>query len=185
MALTKYEYKEGDSVFHAISEGYKQAEDYWGIPGAIGGLGEYAKNNKWKTFAVVSVVVAVPLVAAYLLSPAYAGFVNTKAASTYAGMIAGGKGLYAFAAANPVFTGLLTAAIVATIVVFAYMNHSKANQIDGVKKAVLEACEKDDQGKPKLQDEKIKMAGENDPSQVLTDVAVKLGLAQVQTQATA
>ncbi|MDG7056659.1 MAG: hypothetical protein LKM43_00685 [Wolbachia endosymbiont of Penenirmus auritus] len=192
MVLTNYEYKEGDGVLHSISEGYKQAEDYWGIPGAIGGLGEYAKNNKWKTAAVVGVVVAVPLIAAYLLSPAYAGFVNTTAASTYAGMIAGGKGLYAFAAANPVFTVLLTAAIVGITGTFIYLNHSKANQIkeqanqiDGVKKAVLEACEKDDQGKPKLQNEKIKMAGENDPSQVLTDVAVKLGLAQVQTQATA
>lgn len=60
-------------------------------------------------------VVAVPLIAAYFLSPAYSDFVNTTAASTYAGMIAGGKGLYALAVANPVFTALLTATIVGAI----------------------------------------------------------------------
>ncbi|MCM1002162.1 hypothetical protein [Wolbachia pipientis] len=128
MALTNYKYKEGDGVLHSISEGYKQ--DDWGIPGAIGGFGEYVKNNKWKTAAVVGVVVAVPLMAAYFLSPAYAGFVNTTAASTYAGTMAGVKGLYALAAANPVFTGLLTTAIVVTIGTFIYMNLSKANQIE-------------------------------------------------------
>ncbi|WCR58123.1 hypothetical protein [Wolbachia endosymbiont of Ctenocephalides felis wCfeJ] len=192
MALTNYQYKKGDSVFHSISKGYNQAEDFWGIPGAIGGLGEYTRNNKWKTAAVVGVVVAVPLIAAYILSPVYAGFVNTTTQSAYAGMITGGKGLYALAVTNPVFTGLLAAAIVGTIGALIYMNYSKANQIreqanqiDGVKKAVLEACEKDDQSNPNLQDKKIKIAGKNDPLQVLTNVAVKLGLVQVQTQATA
>lgn len=171
MALTNYKYKEGDSVFHAISEGYKNtADNHWKITGAAGGFGEYAKNNKWKTAAVVGVVVAVPLMAAYFLSPAYAGFVNTTAALTYAGMIAGGKGLYALAVANPVFTALLTAAIVVTVGTLIYMNYSKANkieeqanQIDGVKKAVLEVYtkdtegnfEKDQNGKLKLNDSKL------------------------------
>ncbi|MCA4774082.1 hypothetical protein [Wolbachia endosymbiont of Mansonella perstans] len=50
---------------------------------------------------------------------------------------------------------------------------------------MLEACEKDDQGNPDLQNKKIKTANKNDPSQVLTNIAVKLGLVQVQTQATA
>ncbi|MDG7053589.1 MAG: hypothetical protein LKM45_07035, partial [Wolbachia endosymbiont of Alcedoecus sp.] len=127
MTLTKYEYKEGDSVFHAISEGYKNpADNHWKITGAAGGFGEYISNNKWKTAAVVGVVVAVPLIAAYLLSPAYAGFVNTTAASTYAGTMAGVKGLFALAAANPVFTGLLTTAIVVTVGTLIYMNYSKA-----------------------------------------------------------
>ncbi|MDR1139160.1 MAG: hypothetical protein LBJ80_04655 [Rickettsiales bacterium] len=135
MALTNYKYKEGNSVFHAISEGYKNPVDnHWKITGAAGGFGEYAKNNKWKTAAVVGVVVAVPLMAAYFLSPAYAGFVNTTAASTYAGMMAGGKGLYALAVANPVFTGLLTAAIVFTIGALIYTNCNKASQIGEARK---------------------------------------------------
>jgi hypothetical protein len=130
MALTNYTYKKGDGVFHSISEGYKNPVDnHWKITGAAGGFGEYVINNKWKTAAVVGVVVAVPLIAAYFLSPAYAGFVNTTAGLTYADMIAGGKGLYAFAVANPVFTALLTAAIVGTIGALVYMNYSKANQI--------------------------------------------------------
>ncbi|QOD38486.1 hypothetical protein [Candidatus Wolbachia massiliensis] len=183
MTFTNYEYKEGDSVLHSISAGYKQAENYWGIPGAIAGLGEYAKNNKWKTAAVVGAVVAVPLIAAYFMSPAYAGFINTTAGSTYAGMIAGGKGLYALAVTNPVFTGILTAAIVGTIAALIYMNYSKANQIgeqatkiEEVRQTVLNACEKNDQGQPKLQDGKIEIANKINPLQVLTDVAVKFGL---------
>jgi|GEM_PF-5653638 len=135
MTLTKYEYQEGHGVFHAISEGYKNpADNHWKITGAAGGFGEYAKNNKWKTAAVVSVVVAVSLVAAYFLSPTYSGFVNTTAASTYAGMIAGGKGLYTLAVDNPVFTALLTAAIVGTIGALIYTNCNKASQIGEVRK---------------------------------------------------
>ncbi|MCA4775085.1 hypothetical protein IHO40_03075 [Wolbachia endosymbiont of Mansonella ozzardi] len=110
-------------------------------------------------------VVAASLIAAYLLSLAYASLVNTTSASTYAGMIAGDKGLYALAVANPVFTGpLLIAAILVTTGALIYMNYSKADQIDEVKKAVLEACEKDDQGNPDLQNKKIKIANKNDPA---------------------
>lgn len=142
MALTNYKYKEGDSVFHAISEGYKNpADNHWKITGAAGGFGEYVSNNRLKTAAVVGVVVAVPLIAAYFLSPAYAGFVNTTAASTYAGMIAGGKGLYALAVANPVFTGLLTAAMLVTIVALIYRDRNKASQIKEQADKIEKACE--------------------------------------------
>ncbi|MDG7055238.1 MAG: hypothetical protein LJD31_01640 [Wolbachia endosymbiont of Menacanthus eurysternus] len=190
MALTNYKYKEGDSVFHAISEGYKNpADNHWKITGAAGGFGEHISNNKWKTLAVVSVVVAVPLVAAYLLSPAYASFVDTTAASTYAGMIAGGKGLYALAIANPVFTALLTAAIVVTVGTLIYMNHSKAsqikeqaNQIDGVKKAVLEVCEKEEDN-PKIEGNKLKMAEGANKSTFLNNVAEVIGFLPKQVTA--
>ncbi|MGL9717891.1 MAG: hypothetical protein ACR5K9_04285 [Wolbachia sp.] len=174
MALTNYKYGKGDSVLHAISEGYKQAKDYWGIPGAVGGLGEYAKNNKWKTAAVAGIVIAVPLIAAYFLSPAYAGFVSTTAGSACAGMIAGGKGLYALAATNPVFTGLLAAAIVGTIGALIYMNYSKASQIDGVKKEFDGLYTKNGD---KLELQK----GGDDLKTSLYNIAVQLGVIPVKT----
>ncbi|MDR3132340.1 MAG: hypothetical protein LBU02_04590 [Rickettsiales bacterium] len=190
MALTNYKYQEGHGVFHAISEGYKNpADNHWKITGAAGGFGEYAKNNKWKTAAVVSMVVTIPLVAAYFLSPAYSDFVNTTAASTYAGMIAGGKGLYALAVANPVFTALLTAAIVFTIGALIYTNCNKAsqikeqaNQIDGVKKAVLEVCEKEEDN-PKIEGNKLKMAEGADKSTFLNNVAEVIGFLPKQVTA--
>ncbi|KJH40272.1 hypothetical protein DICVIV_13788 [Dictyocaulus viviparus] len=148
----------------------------------------YILSLKFIYTAVVSVIVGVPLVAAYFLSPACANLVNTTATSAYAGMVAGGKGLYALAVTSPVFISLLTAAILVTISSLICINYSRAGQIDGVKKTVLEACEKDSRGNPNLQSEKIKMANNNDPSQVLfiflhlihdpfllTDVAVKCG----------
>ncbi|WCR59025.1 MAG: hypothetical protein PG978_000439 [Wolbachia endosymbiont of Ctenocephalides felis wCfeF] len=177
MALTNYKYKEGDSVFHAISKGYKNpADNHWKITGAAGGFGEYAKNNKWKTAAVVGVVVAVPLMAAYFLSPAYAGFVNTTAASTYAGMIAGGKGLYALAVANPVFTGLLTAAIVFTVCAFIYTNCNKASQITEVEKVIRDASKKTDNGQLEVKNGKLEANDGIDASTLLNNIAAPLKL---------
>lgn len=79
MTLTNYEYQEGDSVFHAILEGYKQADDYWGIPGAAGGAGQYAMHNKWRT---ASFLVAVPSIV-FTAMHMKAGFVSAAEASGF------------------------------------------------------------------------------------------------------
>ncbi|MDR2548048.1 MAG: hypothetical protein LBC34_00860 [Rickettsiales bacterium] len=167
--VNKFGIVEDTGYFQAIGLAYKKqtgldsgifGKAWAGVKSLVYGTVNYACHHPYKIAAVVGVVVVVPLMAAYFLSPAYADFVNTTAASTYAGMIAGGKGLYALAVANPVFTGLLTAAIVGVIGTFIYLNYSKANRIgeqadkiEKIKGAVLEACEKDDQGKPKLQED--------------------------------
>ncbi len=130
MALTNYEYEKRRNVFHAISEGYQQADDHWGIPGAASGFGQYVINNKLKTSVVFLVISsAIALTTAYFMSPAYAVLISTTAKSAYVGMVEGGKGLYAFAAANPVFTGLLAAAIVGTIGILAYKHYSQSSEI--------------------------------------------------------
>ncbi|MDM8335484.1 hypothetical protein [Wolbachia pipientis] len=88
-------------------------------------------------------------------------------------MIEGGKELYAPAITSPVFTDLLAAAIVGTIVALAYMNYSKASQVDKVKQKVLEVCEKDDQGEPEIKTDK-------DPSTILGKIAKVIGLVSEQ-----
>ncbi len=180
MALTNYEYKKGDGIFHAISEGYKQADDYWGIPGAAGGFGEYAKNNKLKTTVVVGgTFLAVALTAAYFLSPAYAAFVGTvgtKAATLVSPAI---TAVSAFLVAHPLVASLIVVAAVAALIaapVYMYMNSSKASQIKGVKEAVLDACEKDKDSSPvKDKDGNLK-ADPNKLSTLMDKVTVILGL---------
>ncbi len=134
MALTNYKYKKEDGIFHAISEGYKQADDYWGIPGAAGGFGEYAKNNKLKTTVVGGgTFLAVALIAAYFLSPAYAAFVGTvgtKAATLVSPAI---TAVSAFLVAHPLVASLIVVAAVAALIavpVLAYQNNSKTDQIN-------------------------------------------------------
>ncbi|MDG7055912.1 MAG: hypothetical protein LKM44_00215 [Wolbachia endosymbiont of Meromenopon meropis] len=128
MVLTNYKCKKDDNVLHSMLEKCKKADRV--IPNAIGGFGKYVKsNNKLKTIAIVSSVMAIPFVVAYFLSPAYSSFVDATVASTYSGAITGIKELCAFASANPVFTGVLTVMIVATIGALVYMNLDKANQI--------------------------------------------------------
>ncbi|WP_281356015.1 hypothetical protein [Wolbachia endosymbiont of Atemnus politus] len=40
MALTGYKYQKRDGLFSAISKGYQQADDHWGILDATSGLGQ-------------------------------------------------------------------------------------------------------------------------------------------------
>lgn len=175
MALTNYEYKKGDGIFHAISEGYKQADDYWGIPGAAGGFGEYAKNNKLKT-TVVGTFLAVALTAAYFLSPAYAAFVGTvgtKAATLVSPAI---TAVSAFLVAHPLVASLIVVAAVAALIaapVYAYKNSSKASQIDVVKE-VFNKCEKDGD-KPAMDDGKVKVKDGN-AATLLTEIAIAIGV---------
>lgn len=178
MILTNYKYKDRDGVFCAILEGYKKADDYWGIPGAAGGFGEYAKNNKLKTTVVGGgTFLAVALIAAYFLSPAYAAFVGTvgtKAATLVSPAI---TAVSAFLVAHPLVASLIVVAAVAALIaapVYAYKNSSKANQIDAVKEEILKVCEKDGD-KPKIDNDKLKFIV-SDVSTSLNDVAVAVGL---------
>ncbi|GFQ76585.1 uncharacterized protein GF1gp20 [Trichonephila clavata] len=172
MALTDYEYKKGDGIFHAISEGYKQADDYYGILGAASGAGQYAMNNKWKTaatFAAIAVVTS--LTAAYFLSPAYAAFVGTvgtKAATLVSPAI---TAVSAFLVAHPLVASLIVVAAVAAVIaapVYAWLNSSKAAQINEVKEEILKVCEKDGD-KPKINDGELKING--NASTFLTNIA--------------
>ncbi|WP_434732194.1 hypothetical protein [Wolbachia endosymbiont of Zygogramma bicolorata] len=179
MALTNYKYKKGDGIFHAISEGYKQADDYSGIPGAAGGFGEYAKNNKLKTTVVLGgAVLAVVLTATYFLSPAYAAFVGTvgtKAATLVSPAI---TAVSAFLVAHPLVASLIVVAAVAALIVapvYAYKNSSKANQIDAVKE-VFNKCEKDKDGdKPAMDGDKVKVK-DGDASTLLTEIGIAIGV---------
>ncbi|MDR2045429.1 MAG: hypothetical protein LBP77_00260 [Rickettsiales bacterium] len=148
MALTNYEYKERDGIFHAISEGYKQADDYRGIPGAAGGFGEYAKNNKLKTTVVVGgTFLAVALTAAYFLSPAYAAFVGTVGTKAAALVSPAITAVSAFLVAHPLVASLIVVAVVGALIaapVYAWKNSNKAGQIEEVSK-LLEGKQPDSQ----------------------------------------
>ncbi|WP_168456067.1 hypothetical protein [Wolbachia endosymbiont of Ctenocephalides felis wCfeJ] len=144
-----------DSFTRAWKKGYKGSDEGFSntIKGIIDANWQYVCHHPLKTTAVIVGTISVAaLTAAYFTSPAYAGFVNTTAQSSYAGMVAGVKGLYALAMTNPVFTGLLAAAIVVTIGALIYMNYSKASQIEEVKKKIL-AGYGDDEGKLEIDGE--------------------------------
>ncbi|WP_353275992.1 hypothetical protein [Wolbachia endosymbiont (group A) of Pipizella viduata] len=90
MALTNYKYKEGDGIFHAISEGYKKPDNgHWGVTGAAGGLGQYIKDNKLRTalfpVAVASVVFTAMHMKAGFVSAAEASGFLAKTASYFVG----------------------------------------------------------------------------------------------------
>ncbi|APR98458.1 hypothetical protein [Wolbachia endosymbiont of Folsomia candida] len=137
---------------------------------------DYAKENPWKTIAVVGgTFLAVALTAAYVLSPAYAARVAVLGAKAGTAINAGISAVSGFLAANPLVAPLIMIAALATIVTLAYMNHSKSSQINVVKEEVLKACEKDGD-KPKIDDGKLKPTG--DASTFLNGVAVAVGLAQ-------
>ncbi|MDE5060584.1 MULTISPECIES: hypothetical protein [Wolbachia] len=88
MTLTNY--KDGDGVLHAISEGYKQpGNEHWGVTGAAGGFGQYIKNNKLRTalfpLAVASVVFTAMHMKAGFVSAAEASGFLAKTASYFVG----------------------------------------------------------------------------------------------------
>lgn len=133
MVLTNYKYQSGDSFPHAIAKGYKEAEKYWGIPGAANGAGQYAMHNKGRTGAIALVTLSVvALTAAYFLSPAYATFVGkvgTKAATLVSPAI---TAMSEFAVAHPLIASLVVLAAVAALItapIYGCLNSSKASQI--------------------------------------------------------
>lgn len=187
MTKTNYTYKKGDAPWTSARSGWDQTTgDSWRVTGGASGLGQWINNNRWKTAALVGVLSLVALTSAYFLSPAYAAFVGKTAASAIAVVSNGAKALYAFAAANPVFAIFLAVVVVAAVItagVLAYMNNDKANKIDEVKQKIVEACEKDNDGKPKVDDGKFKFDGAK-ISSALEDIsnAVRLIPAQGQSQ---
>lgn len=165
----KNKYKEG--VWPAVKEVPVQG---WNL----------VKENPYKTAATFAAIALVTsLTAAYFLSPAYAAFVGTvgtKAATLVSPAI---TAMSTFAIAHPLVASLVVLAAVAALItatVLAYKNSSKADKIEEVKQDILTACEKDSQGNAKLEDNKVKMTGTNEPSAVLTDIAIKLGAASRQ-----
>ncbi|WP_250296050.1 hypothetical protein [Wolbachia endosymbiont of Oedothorax gibbosus] len=154
MALTDYEYKKRDGFFHAISEGYKQADDYWGIPGGFSGFGQYVINNKLKT-AVVFLVIpsAIALTAAYFMSPAYAAFVDIAGAKVAAFAGPAIAKLSALAAAHPLAASLIIAISVVALIaapVLAYKNSDKAERIEEAREWIEKESPSNNLDKAKL-----------------------------------
>ncbi|NSX83242.1 hypothetical protein GOM44_01985 [Wolbachia endosymbiont of Atemnus politus] len=152
MALTDYKYKKRDGFFSAISKGYQQADDHWGIPGAASGLGQYIINNKLKIAGVVLVLSAAALTATYFMNPAYAAFIDTAGAkvATFVGPAI--ARLSAFAVAHPLAASLIIAVSVVALMaapVLAYKNSNKADIIE-------EACELLEGEKPENNLDKLK-----------------------------
>ncbi|CAN2137449.1 hypothetical protein [Wolbachia pipientis] len=134
MALTNYEYRKEDGIFHAISGGYMQAEKYWGIPG---GAGRYAMHNKGRIalfpLAVASVVFTAMHMKAGFVSAAEASGFLAKTASYFVGTN------QAIAASLPGFIGtgvagqIVAGAIVAIAAVAAvYGTYQVASKLKGV-----------------------------------------------------
>ncbi|WP_265025316.1 hypothetical protein [Wolbachia endosymbiont (group B) of Pammene fasciana] len=143
----------------------------------------FVKDHPYKTAATfVAIATAISLTAAYFLSPAYATFVGTvgtKAATLVSPAI---TAMSAFAVAHPLVASLVVLAAVAAIIaapMLAYKNSNKAVQIEGVKEAVLNACEKDGD-KPKVNGGKLLAANDKDPLSALYEVAGIVELVQQQ-----
>ncbi|WP_338406377.1 MULTISPECIES: hypothetical protein [unclassified Wolbachia] len=133
MALTNYKYNKGDGFFHAISEGYQQADDYWGIPGAASGFGQYIINNKLKIAGIILAFSAIALTTAYFMSPAYAAFVDTTGAKIAMFVGPAIAKLSALAVAHPLAASLIIAISVVALIaapVLAYKNSDKADRIE-------------------------------------------------------
>ncbi|WP_149168631.1 hypothetical protein [Wolbachia endosymbiont of Chrysomya megacephala] len=114
---------------------------------------DFVEKHPYKTAATFAAIALVTsLTAAYFLSPAYATFVGTvgtKAATLVSPAI---TAMSAFAVAHPLIASLVIVAAVAALItapVYAYMNSSKANQIE--KAGKLLNCEQ-----PQTQLDKIK-----------------------------
>lgn len=137
------------------------------------------KENQRKTAATFAAIALVTsLTAAYFLSPAYATFVGTvgtKAATLVSPAI---TAMSAFAVAHPLIASLVVLAAVAALIaapMYACKNSNKLDKIEEVKQGILTACEQDSQGNAKLENNKVKMTGTNEPLTVLADIAIKLG----------
>ncbi|WP_264736067.1 hypothetical protein [Wolbachia endosymbiont (group A) of Rhinocyllus conicus] len=144
MALTKYNYKQGDSVFRAILEGYKDPDnEHWGITGAAGGLGQHIKNNKLRTalflLAVASVVFTAMHMKAGFVSAAEASGFLAKTASYFVGtnqaIAASLPGFIGTGVAGQIVAGAIMAIAAAAVLYGTYQVASK------LKDVVVEAWE--------------------------------------------
>lgn len=143
MALTRYNYEQEHSVFHAISAGYEQADKYWGIPGAASGAGQYAMHNKWRTalfpLAVASVVFTAMHMKAGFVSAAEASGFLAKAASYFVGtnqaIAASLPGFIGTGVAGQIVAGAIMAIAAAAVLYGTYQVASK------LKDVAVKACE--------------------------------------------
>ncbi|WP_265035995.1 hypothetical protein [Wolbachia endosymbiont (group A) of Anomoia purmunda] len=142
MALTKYNYEQEHGVFHAISEGYKRADDYWGIPGAASGAGQYAMHNKGRTasflVAVPSIVFTAMHMKAGFVSAAEASGFLAKTASYFVGtnqaIAASLPGFIGTGVAGQIVAGIIMTIAAAAVLYGTYQIASK------LKDAIVEAC---------------------------------------------
>ncbi|MFP3032692.1 MAG: hypothetical protein ACEY3M_16780 [Wolbachia sp.] len=148
MALTKYNYEQEHGALCAILEGYRQADDYWGIPGAAGGAGQYAMHNKWRTalfpVAVASFIFTAMHMKAGFVSAAEASGFLAKTASYFVGTN------QAIAASLPGFigTGVAGQIVAGAIMIIAavaavYGTYQVASKLKDV---AVEACKGKEKG---------------------------------------
>ncbi|WP_264339467.1 MULTISPECIES: hypothetical protein [unclassified Wolbachia] len=148
MALTNYEYRKGDGIFHAISEGYIRAEKYWGIPGGAGGAGQYAMHNKGRTalfpLAVASVVFTAMHMKAGFVSAAEASGFLAKTASYFVGtnqaIAASLPGFIGTGVAGQIVAGAIMAIAAAAVL---YGTYQIASKLKDVAVEALKGEEKD------------------------------------------
>lgn len=171
-----------DSFTGANKKGYDDSEEgFWDTTKGVASANwQYVCHHPYKTTATfVAIAATISLTAAYFLSPAYAAFVGavgTKAATLVSPAI---TAVSAFLVAHPLVASLIVVAAVAALIaapVYAYKNSSKESQIEKVKGAVLDACEKDKDNSPvKDKDGNLK-ADPNKLSTLMDKVTVVLGL---------
>ncbi|WP_265017414.1 hypothetical protein [Wolbachia endosymbiont (group A) of Epistrophe grossularia] len=149
MALTEYNYEQEHSVFHAISEGYKNPDNgHWGVTGAAGGLGQYIKDNKLRTalfpVAVASVVFTAMHMKAGFVSAAEASRFLAKTASYFVGtnqaIAASLPGFIGTGVAGQIVAGAIMTIAAAAVLYGTYQVASK------LKDVVVEASNKAEKG---------------------------------------
>lgn len=165
--------------FEAIKRKYSD-EGLWSAAKEVPVQGwNLVKENPYKTAATFAAIALVTsLTAAYFLSPAYAAFVGTVGTKAAGLVIPAIAKMSAFVTAHPLVASLVVLAAVAALItapVYAYMNSSKASQIDAVKE-VFKKCEKDGD-KLVMEGNNIKLK-DNDAPTLLTEIAIVVGLAQ-------
>ncbi|MFP3015484.1 MAG: hypothetical protein ACEY3B_04185 [Wolbachia sp.] len=153
---------ENDSLWEANGKGWDQSEKGFldTTKGVASANWQYVCHHPYKTAATfLAIATVASLTSAYFLSPAYAAFVGTvvtKAATLVSPAI---TAVSEFLVAHPLVASLIVVAAVAALIaapVYACMNNSKASQIDEVKQKIVDACEKETNGKPKVDDGKLK-----------------------------
>lgn len=92
------------------------------------GLG-LIKDNPKRAVAFGTLAFLSALTVAYFANQTYKNTVNGAAGSIWAGTLQGGKALYAFIAANPLFAASLAFVILGTISVLVYQNYSQSSAI--------------------------------------------------------
>ncbi|AAW71191.1 hypothetical protein EJB10_00615 [Wolbachia endosymbiont of Brugia malayi] len=130
---------ENDSFIKANEKGYKDSDrGFWSTTKGIADANwQYVCHHPYKTAVVIlGTLSVVALTAAYFLSPAYTAFIGVAGAKIATLVNPAITGLPALAVAHPLVTGLIVAASVVALIaapIYAWMNSSKASQIEKVR----------------------------------------------------